>query len=42
MFQSRLEDHSSFGLRVSVTVHLTCIHIIFSSVSVTEWPPFGK
>ena len=22
--------------------HLTCVHIIFSSVSVAEWPPFGK
>ena len=31
-----------FGVRVSVTFHLTCVHIIFSSVSVAEWPPFGK
>ena len=34
-----------FGVRVSVTFHLTpyvCVHIIFSSVSVTKWPPFGK
>ena len=31
-----------FGVRVSVTVHLTCIHIIFSSFWVAEWPPFGK
>ena len=23
-----------------MTFHLTCIHIIFSSVSVAEWPPF--
>ena len=22
--------------------HLMCIHIIFSLVSVAEWPPFGK
>ena len=22
--------------------HLTCVHIIFSSVSVAEWPPFWK
>ena len=25
-----------------MTFHLTCIHIIFSSVSVAEWPLFGK
>ena len=31
-----------FGVRVSVMFHLTCAHIIFSSVSVPEWPPFGK
>ena len=31
-----------FGVRVSVTFHLMCVHIIFSSVSVAEWPPFGK
>ena len=31
-----------FGIRVSVTFHLTWVHIIFSSVSVAEWPPFGK
>ena len=30
------------GARVSVTFHLTCVHIIFSCVSVAEWPPFGK
>ena len=30
------------GVRVSVTFHLTCVHIIFSSVSVAEWSPFGK
>ena len=30
------------GVSVSVTFHLTSIHIIFSSVSVVEWPPFGK
>ena len=24
------------------TFHLTCVHIIFSSVSVAEWPPFWK
>ena len=28
--------------RVSVTFHLTCIHIISSSVWIAEWPPFGK
>ena len=31
-----------FGVRVSVTFHLMCVHIIFSSVSVAEWPLFGK
>ena len=31
-----------YGVRVSVTYHLTCVNIIFSSVSVAEWPPFGK
>ena len=31
-----------FFVRVSVTFHLMCVHIIFSSVSVAEWPPFGK
>ena len=25
-----------------MTFHLRCFHIIFSSVSVAEWPPFGK
>ena len=28
--------------RVSVTFHLMCVHTIFSSVSVAEWPPVGK
>ena len=31
-----------FGVRVSLTFHLTCVRIIFSSVSVAESPPFGK
>ena len=31
-----------FGVGVSETFHLTCVHIIFSSVSVAEWPPIGK
>ena len=31
-----------YGIRVSVTFHLMCVHITFSSVSVAEWPPFGK
>ena len=31
-----------FGVKVSVMFHLTCVHIIFSSVAVAEWPPFGK
>ena len=30
-----------FGVRVSVTFHL-CVHIIFSSVWVSDGPPFGK
>ena len=30
------------GVRVSMTFHLTCVHIIFSSVLVTVWPSFGK
>ena len=25
-----------------MTFHLTCVLIIFNSVSVAEWPPFGK
>ena len=25
-----------------MTFHFTCVHVIFSSVSVAEWPPFGK
>ena len=29
-------------LPVLVMFHLTCFHIIFSSVSVVEWHPFGK
>ena len=31
-----------FGVRVSATFHLMCVHSIFSSVWVAEWPPFGK
>ena len=31
-----------FGVRVSVTFHLTCVHLNFSSVWVAEWLPFGK
>ena len=31
-----------FGVRVSVTFHLTRAHIIFSSVCSAERPPFGK
>ena len=33
---------SVFGDRVSVTLHFMCVHIIFSSVSISEWPSFGK
>ena len=25
-----------------MTFHLTYVHIIFSSVMVADWPPFGK
>ena len=32
----------AFGVRVSVTFHLTRVHIIFSSVWIAVWPPFGK
>ena len=32
----------AFGSRVSATFHLTCVHIILSSILVAEWPPFGK
>ena len=31
-----------FGVKASVMFYLTCVHIIFSSVWVAEWPPFGK
>ena len=31
-----------FWCHRSVTFHLTCVYIIFSSVWVAEWPPFGK
>ena len=31
-----------FGVRVSVTFHLMCVHIMFCSVWVAEWPPFGR
>ena len=30
------------GVRVSVTFHLMCVHIISSSIWVAEWPAFGK
>ena len=33
---------AGFGVRVSVTFRLTCVHIFFSSVSVAKFPPFGK
>ena len=25
-----------------MTFHLSCVHIIFGSVWVAEWPPFGE
>ena len=31
-----------FGVRVSVMFHLMFVPYTFSSVWVTEWPPFGK
>ena len=31
-----------YGVRVPLTFHLMCVHIIFSSVLVAEWPYFGK
>ena len=31
-----------FSVRVSVTFHLMFVDIIFSSVWVAEWSPFGK
>ena len=34
--------YNYFGVRVSVTFHFMCVHIIFSSVSVVELPPLGK
>ena len=32
----------AFCVRVSVTFHRMCVYIIFSSVSVAEWPPFWE
>ena len=31
-----------FGVRVSVTFPLTCVHIILRSVWVAEWLPLGE
>ena len=31
-----------FGVIEMVTFHRMFVHIIFSSVLVAEWPPFGK
>ena len=30
------------GVRFSVTFHFMFVHIIFSSVRVSEWPPYWK
>ena len=30
------------SVRVFVTFNLMCVHMIFSSVLVVAWPPFGK
>ena len=37
-----VNDETVFAVRSLVTFHFRCVHIIFSSVSVAEWPPFGK
>ena len=31
-----------FGVRFSVMSHFMFVHNTFSSILVTEWPPFGK
>ena len=31
-----------FGVRISVMSHFMFVHNTFSSILVTEWPPFGK
>ena len=31
-----------FDVRGSVMFYLMCVHIIFSTVWIAEWPPFGK
>ena len=36
------ESVSCFGVRVLVMFHFMFFHYTFSSVWVTEWPPFGK
>ena len=33
---------SCFGVIFSVMFHFMFVHYTFSSVSVAEWPPFGK
>ena len=33
---------SCVGVRASVMFHFMFVHYTFSSVSVAEWPPFGK
>ena len=42
MYENCVYLLSAFGVRVSVMFLLTYVHIIFSSVSVAEWPLFGK
>ena len=32
----------AFGVKVSVTFHLTCVYIIFCSDWIAVWPPLGK
>ena len=42
IFLNRVSLLPVFGVRVLVTFHLMCFHIIFSWVSVAELQPFGK
>ena len=33
---------ASLGPQVSVAFCLACVRVVFGSVSVAEWPPFGR
>ena len=37
-----LDSVNCFGVRFSVMSHFMFVHNTFSSVLVSEWPPFGK